>query len=458
MTAFTVGLLCAEWGATIKTTLIVAVSITLAAVIALLVLEIIGRFKKENFETAVKSDSAEPEKELEKDKNEPEAEQPQNEAVERAEDSAPVSESEDGDEEISAKAESVELAEGAVLVDDDENVDAGTMIVGEQYLKVRYNRSFEAKLIQSDDMFKGRYNALANELLRYGLKRRSSWGNESWYKGRNTFVKFAVRGKTLSAFIALDPEDFEGTKYVFKNVRDIAKYRDVPMQVKCKSERAVRWIKELFAELAAKYDLPRNDVAEKNMRPDYRDTASLVREGLIKLYCVATDRVTREQMQEAAAADLKARDKTPRDFTTKLMRADSVLKSRYSEIKNELLRYGMRSRMSAANESWYKGRITYVKFAIRGKTLSVYLALDPKEFEGTKYNFNNMGTVGKYETVPMRVKLKSDRSVRWLKELIATLAEKKGWERSALEEQDYRYVDNKSKTKKRAKKPHETDK
>ena len=438
-------LISAEWTAAVKVSLIVFAALTLAAVLALLVLEIIGRVKKETFatETQIVRVVTEPAPEP--------APQPKPEPAPKPE-PKPNPEQDEEKEEISSHAESVELTEGAVLIDDEEGEDSGTMIVGETYLNVRYNRSFTAKLIQSDDMFKSRYNSLRNELTRYGLKRRISWNNESWYKGRTTYVKFAIRGKTLSIYLALDPKEYVGSKYTFKDVSEVAKYRDVPMQRKVRSERAVRWTKELITALAEKYSLVRKDMPDKNYRPDYQNTTDLVREGQIKLYYIASKQVSSEQIAEAAAADLKEKDRGPRDFTTKLMRADSVLKSRYSEIKNELLRYGMSSRMSKSNESWYNGRTTYVKFAIRGKTLCVYLALDPKEFEGTKYNFRNVGDVNKYESVPMYVRLKSDRSVRWLKELLATMAEKKGWERSDSAERDFRYVDTSKKPEKPKKK------
>ena len=217
------------------------------------------------------------------------------------------------------------------------------------------------------------------------------------------------------------------------------------MRLKIKSARGVRWAKELIAVVAEKAKWKKKDVPEANYRPEYQNTTTLVREGYIKLYYISDAEVGKEALNEAAAADLKQIDRTPRDFTTKLMRASLELKTRYSAVKNELLRYGMKSRMSIANESLYRDRTTYAKFAIRGKTLFLHIALNPEEFIGTKYNFRNMGDVGKYGAVPMRVKLKSDRSVRWVKELIATMAEKKGWQREELEERDFRYVEEKRK-------------
>lgn len=435
MFSSTVSFICSEWGIAVKTVLLIIVSTVLLAVICLLVAESIGKR-----ETIVG---------VPQDDNDGKAVAP-----DRADD-APVVESEQKPEnasepsveqESAASADEIEPDETATFEDDDNNNETGTMIVGDSRIRVRYNRSFTAMLIQADDTLKGLYNELRNELMAYKLKQRMSWSAESWYFGRTTYAKFVIRGKTLSLYLALDPEKFENTKYVFYNVRETAKYRDVPMRVKVKSERAARWAKELVAAMAEQYGLTRVDMPKRNYRPDYRDTKSLVKDKLIKLQYVASPDKSKQELESAAAADLKVKDKAPRDFSTKLMRADSQTKARYSSIKNELLRYGMKPRLSTSYESWYIGRTTYAKFAIRGKTLTLYMALDPQEFEGTKYNFRNVGTVGKYETVPMRINLKSDRSARWVKELLATLAQKKGWERADRKEEDFRYV---KKTKKK---------
>ena len=411
--------IASEWGVPVKAALIVLVAVVLAEVTALLVAEIVG--KKKAPTPVANEQKAAPEPVPAPAAPVPEPEPEENE-----------------DDEI--------VPEETATFTDDAGAETGMMQVGDTFVKVRYNRSFTAMLIQSEDALKGYYSDLRNELERFGLKPRMGWRNESWYRGRNTYAKFAIRGKTLSLYLALDPAEFEGTKYNFRDAGDTAKYKDVPMQCKIKSDRAVRRVKELIAALGEKHDFVRTDAPAKNHRPDYRDTTSLVKDKLIKLYYSASPDKSKQEIESAAAADLKAKDRAPRDFTTKLMRADSATKARYSAVKNELLRYGMKPRISTAYESWYIGRTTYAKFAIRGKTLTLFMALDPAEFEGTKYNFRNVGDVNKYETVPMRVNLKSDRAVRWVKELLATLAEKKGWARSDRTEEDFRYV---KKTKKK---------
>lgn len=441
MLRITADFFCSEWSFTVKAVLIVIVSVVLLAVIALLVSEAVGK-RDISAVTPPQVDAEKQNLQCDRTADTDVSDEPGPEPV-----IAPQVPEDISDAESAASKNEIELRDAAEL-EDDGNTESGTMIYGDTRIKVRYDRSFAAMLIQSDDTLKGYYSELRNEIDRCRFKQRMSWSNESFYKGRKTFAKFAIRGKTLSLYIALEPIAYENSKYTFKNVGETAKYRDVPMQLKIRSDRAVRWAKELIAALAEKSGTQLAELPKKNYRPDYKDTKSLVREKLIKLQCVASPGRSEQELEQAAVASLKQQDKAPRDFSTKLMRADSLTKARYSAVKNELLRYGMKPRMSTSYESWYIGRTTYAKFAIRGKTLTLYMALDPKEFEGTKYNFRNMSTVGKYETVPMRVNLKSDRAERWVKELIATLAEKKGWQRAELGEEDFRYVKKKRKKSK----------
>lgn len=429
MTSVGFHLLCStEWSGAVKAVLIVTLSIVLLEVVALLVWELF--FKREKVERGNVAAT------------EPEAEPEPETVTDEESDQAAAVDDPDEPEEVGD-----EVDESATFEDSDD-VNTGTMIVGNKRIKVRYIRSFTATLVQAEDALKGYYSELRNEFMSYGFKPRMSWQNESWYAGRTTYARLAIRGKTLSLYLGLDPEAFADTKYVFRDASKTAKYRETPMRMKITSDRAVKWAKELMAALAARAGLSQGAWQKENYRPDYQDTASLVYMKLIKIKILTDTDLTQEEVTDAAIADIKKQDRTPRDFTTRLMRADHETKARYSAIKNELLRYGMKSRMSMGNESWYIGRTTYAKFAIRGKTLSLYMALDPNEFEGTKYNFRNAGETARYETVPMRVNLKSDRSVKWVKELLSVMAEKKGWERNdSLVEEDFRYVKKKKRKK-----------
>ena len=124
-------------------------------------------------------------------------------------------------------------------------------------------------------------------------------------------------------------------------------------------------------------------------------------------------------------------DKNNFDFNTmsfeeKLKLASSEVKERYEELRNELINLGAKSRISYSADTLKIGKETVAKFGIKRTTLSLYLALDPNEYLETKYSFTDVSDVKKYEQVPMKLKLKSARSVKWAKELIEQMIEKLG--------------------------------
>lgn len=76
----------------------------------------------------------------------------------------------------------------------------------------------------------------------------------------------------------------------------------------------------------------------------------------------------------------------------------------------------------AAHTYRYKNK-TVAKMTIKGKTLNLFLALEPKKFENTKYKFLDVSHVKEYETTPMRIKISSNRQARWACELVDAMKE-----------------------------------
>ena len=114
-----------------------------------------------------------------------------------------------------------------------------------------------------------------------------------------------------------------------------------------------------------------------------------------------------------------------RSFTARMIQAPVEVQERYEELKNALLSYKkVAARTSWGYESFKSGRDQLAKFAVRGKTLCLLLALDPNELEASKYNVTDVGSSKKYDTVPCCLRLTSKRSVKWGLELIALLASK----------------------------------
>ena len=151
------------------------------------------------------------------------------------------------------------------------------------FIRYRYNRSFEAKLIQSDDTVKRYYSELKNCLLSYKkVTPRISWRHESFRKGRPAAAKFVIRGKTLCLCLALDPENYEESKYIVDDMSRYARFAGTPLMYRIKNERRLRYAKELIAFLFEGTE-PSGHEDEDFAAIPYEDTQSLVERGLIKI-------------------------------------------------------------------------------------------------------------------------------------------------------------------------------
>jgi hypothetical protein len=127
-----------------------------------------------------------------------------------------------------------------------------------------------------------------------------------------------------------------------------------------------------------------------------------------------------------------------KSYMARLIQSDDELKQSYNFVKNELLSHKkVKSRVSFGNESFSVGRTKCAKLAIRGKVLWLYLNLDPKEYENTKYHFKDNSDKPKYKEVPLAIKLKTPRSVKHSSELIADMMAKLGFVRIEREEENF---------------------
>ena len=193
---------------------------------------------------------------------------------------------------------------------------------GNVLVRVRYNRSYTAKLIQSEDKLKNYYSEIKNELLRYKVKTRTSWKYETFKTGRKLLARLAVRGKTLSLYLALNPAAYADTKYKVDDVSAVAKNAEVPCLYKIKNDRRCKYSKDLIAAVMAANGLEGGDVPADDYaaRYPYEEIEPLLERGLVKLLKwkqkgegaeeglieVSEERyeeLTREEVAEVAAAE-----------------------------------------------------------------------------------------------------------------------------------------------------------
>lgn len=155
-----------------------------------------------------------------------------------------------------------------------------------RYIAVNYSKSFLAKLIQSDEITKGYYSELKNKLLSCEcVKSRISWKCETFRKGRKALAKFRLRGKTLSLALALDANDYAGTKYRVESLAEAKAYAATPCLYRIKNDRRLAYAKELIEGLAKENGLLQSVKAvdtDYAAQYPYEETDALIGRGLIK--------------------------------------------------------------------------------------------------------------------------------------------------------------------------------
>ena len=105
-------------------------------------------------------------------------------------------------------------------------------------------------------------------------------------------------------------------------------------------------------------------------------------------------------------------------FAQKMLRADEVIQDRYDELKNYALRFKkLKTRISKKFDSINQGRLHFVKLSVAGKTLKLYLNMDINDTD-PKFHCKDMRDKKTYVTVPVLLRIKSGRAVRYAKVLI----------------------------------------
>ena len=294
--------------------------------------------------------------------------------------------------EIEAKAKEIPGVEEIVATEieedglnEPEEVDAFGHLVGK-----KDDRTFDQKIEDATVQTRDRYQTVNLLIERIeGLKLRSGNKIKAYYTGRRTIIKLVVKGKTLNVYLDLDPKDYENTKYVYQDVSAVKKYASTPMRVRLSSDRQAKYANELITALCAKYSLTIGDVPVPK-----------------------TD----------IFGHLKGRKQ--KTFKQKLRSAPQTTKDRYKKIQ-EFIRGVEQFKVIGEKSLTYKYKNkSVVKMAIKGKTLNVYLALDVNEYENTKYIYQDVSSVKKYASTPMRIKVSSDRQAKWTVELLSQLKEK----------------------------------
>lgn len=161
-----------------------------------------------------------------------------------------------------------------------------------------------------------------------------------------------------------------------------------------------------------------------------------------------TDASAEEELAIAAAPAAVTKTAVPaesnlttrykRSFKAKIIESDEEVKGYYFALKNAFLSYArISSQMSWSNDRFSYAGDTVAKIGVRGKTLCVYLALNPDEFPTSVYHQRFAGDIKMYEKTPMMVKVKSGVALKRAVRLVEMLMENLGTGKADRDAVDY---------------------
>ena len=102
-------------------------------------------------------------------------------------------------------------------------------------------------------------------------------------------------------------------------------------------------------------------------------------------------------------------------FIERLMEMDESVIEWHAQLQEHLTSYRkVKSRYSARCDSYRMGRDLLAKMAIGGKTLKLYLAVDPEDaaLEDGKYHQRDLSETSAYQEVPFMLPIRSSLAVR----------------------------------------------
>ncbi|MDE5855787.1 MAG: hypothetical protein K2H06_01940 [Anaeroplasmataceae bacterium] len=194
--------------------------------------------------------------------------------------------------------------------------------------KITYKKSLAAKLVLNQDSIAA-YQAIKDLCSTYKkVSTRMSFGKETISYGRVKVAAIKIVVRHINLHLALDPKEFENTKYHFKDMSATKQGQIYPMRVSIKGSRSLKYALELLE--AALFKAGATELCLFAETPDYqkefrpRSVNKLIQEGLIKKYVKiiedGTDEVVEEPVEEEIleAAELEEEEDYEEEASAKV--------------------------------------------------------------------------------------------------------------------------------------------
>lgn len=184
---------------------------------------------------------------------------------------------------------------------------------------LRYDKSFQARFIQSDDDVKRWYTDIKNELLSFKkVHDRSSWKRETYKSGKTVVAKLAFRGKTLCLYLPLNASDYTDSKYQLEDVSNTPSNVETPSMYRIKNDKRAKYAVELIDAAMEKLELPRIERESEDYYVPYEGIVELIKKGLVKrnIKSAEDEAIFNQGKAEAAATEAEPQEIAPGIFVT----------------------------------------------------------------------------------------------------------------------------------------------
>lgn len=256
--------------------------------------------------------------------------------------------------------------------------------------KLRYEKSFTAKLLLADRSVKDYYALIVGEILSYDKTRaRNGWGGVAFTAGKNAFARVEIKGKTLYVYLAGEAEDCSSLKYKAAAVGDKKKYEKTPSVLKIKSEGAAKNVVKQIEKLAERFSLTKKTDGETIpfvIKPESFD--NLVARGLIRVInkksakpeAEEADKTAPEQVaEEEAEAEPETRGEELSAYEDTVLSKSELLKRHglYGKILSDLsggvteIKSSEKLTLKALDEGWIEkveNALSSIDFLLRNPT------------------------------------------------------------------------------------------
>ena len=223
------------------------------------------------------------------------------------------------------------------------------------------------------------YNNLVYVLLQIpAIRRNQAKYHETYRKGNKSVAKILIRGKSLYVYLAVDSANYPGRQYGFEDVSAIKAYAKLPTECKITSKRKLRNVLKILATYGEKIKI--------DMPSEGFDFFKLRKKLTLK---------------------------------QKLYRLPKEKKVRYKQIVALMDQKQGVTRWESKNSITYKrGRKPLLKITIKGKSVCVFMAINPANYTATKYGIKDVSAVKAYRDYPAMCKVTSDRRLKYIINII----------------------------------------